>query len=152
MKTFFLFEPGNYFVFLFSLKSLRLHGLGFSPSSQCLEVQGDHNLAKDSPVPKIKQLLARSELPHWHCWKSTFRAQVQTSCWPWVEHSPVGRADSLSSCRLSPRTPLPAPKIFWDCHLRLSHVDKFKVHSGTWARNSNKTHILLSRTFSQPLG
>ena len=47
--------------------------------------------------------------------------------------------------------PLP-PRIGWACHLRLSHIDKSKVHSGTWARKDNKTFILLIKIFSQTWG
>lgn len=40
----------------------------------------------------------------------------------------------------TPHHPSP-PQICWVCHLRLSHIDKFKVHPGMWARKENKTHI-----------
>lgn len=53
--------------FFSSFKSLRLHGLDFIPSSDCSEARWDHNLAKYIHVPKIKQLLQTSELPHWCC-------------------------------------------------------------------------------------
>lgn len=87
-KTCFFFEPGNYFFFS-SFKSLRLHGLDFIPSSDCSEARRDHNLAKYIHVPKIKQLLQTSELPHWCCWKGIFLSQRQTSCWA------VGRGREL---------------------------------------------------------
>ena len=151
-KTCFFFEPGNYFFFS-SFKSLRLHGLDFIPSSDCSEARRDHNLAKYIHVPKIKQLLQTSELPHWCCWKGIFLSQRQTSCWA------VGRGRELRGrpcwSLFHPHClfihPLP-PQIGWACHLRLSHIDKFKVHSGTRARKDNKTFILLIKIFSQTWG
>lgn len=72
----------------------------------------------------------------------------------WRERS--GEADSAEKlfilCDFL-STPLPPPpRICWVCHLRLSHIDKFKVHSGTWVRKDHKTHILLTKIFSQTLG
>lgn len=74
---------------------------------------------------------------------------------PWVERRDrsAGPAETFSSpdpFHPPPHHPSP-PQICWVCHLRLSHIDKFKVHPGMWTRKQNKTHIILDKIFSQIL-
>lgn len=75
---------------------------------------------------------------------------------PWVERRDRGRQAQLKPFHpqnlfIHPHHPSP-PQICWACHLRRSHIDRFKVHPGTWAREENKTHILLAEIFSHTLG
>lgn len=85
---------------------------------------------------------------------------METSCWA---TGVGGRGDLGRQTQLKPFSspapfysppppPMPPPQICWACHLRLSHIDKLQVPSGTWARKDNKTHILLTEIFSQALG
>lgn len=112
-----------------------------------------HSLENYTSAPKRKQWLPAAELPGCCGWNDISISEWgRVSCWPVGGKGRIQRDRSFSSSRLFVHTFLLHSPDLLTYPLRPGHIDRLKVHSGTWTRKDNKTCILLTKIFSHILG